>query len=238
MDNNQIQFNALAFAKKHKKQLAKSFTDINQYLPDDQPVSVFMAGSPGAGKTEFSKNIISIIEKDKNRSIIRIDSDDVRHLLPGYTGSNSYLFQGATSLVVEKIHDLALFQKQSFVLDGTFSKIDKAIDNIQRSLHKNRQTIIFYVYQNPILAWKFTQKREKAEGRNIPKESFIDQFFGAKNTINLIREKFGEELSIFVVKKNFENKIVEKPIKIKPGDPSIDEYIKASYTQDELKSIL
>lgn len=238
MEDEEIQSNALEFARKNRKRIAKEFTDLSKYLPDDIPVSVFMAGSPGAGKTEFSKNIIASFEEGNNHPVIRIDGDEIRNLLPGYTGSNSFLFQGAVSLIVEKIHDLALSQKQSFVLDGTFSKPEKATDNIRRSLNKDRKPFIFYVYQNPILAWNFTQKREEAEGRNIPKESFIEQFFGAKDTVNVIRQKFGEEIVIFLVKKDFENKIVEKLIQIKPGDMSIDEYIKEQYTKEELGKIL
>src|SRR6202008_3379175 len=122
--------------------------------------------------------------------------DEVRSLLPGYTGDNSYVFQGAVSLIVEKMQDLVLAQKQSFVLDGTFSKYEKAVENIRRSLSKGRAVFIFYVYQNPQAAWRFTEKREKAEGRNIPKESFIEHFLGAKDTVERIKKTFGEKVSL------------------------------------------
>lgn len=238
MDPNTIQSNALAFARENRKQIAKELTDLNKYRPDDVPVSVFMAGSPGAGKTEFSKNIISILEKNNEHQVIRIDGDDVRPLLPGYTGSNSYLFQGAISLIVEKIYDCVLSQKQSFVFDGTFSKYEKAADNIKRSLDKGRRVFIFYVYQNPETAWRFTQKREQAEGRNIPKASFIEQFFGAKETIGRLRSEFGEQVRIFLVKKDFETNTVEKQVEVKPDDPPIDEYVKNRYTKTNLENIL
>lgn len=64
----------------------------------------------------------------------------------------------------------------------------KAADNIRRSLEKNRQILIFYIYQKPEVAWKFTQARETAEGRNIPKSAFIDQFLGARETVARISE--------------------------------------------------
>lgn len=35
----------------------------DEFKPDTVPVSVFMAGSPGAGKTEFSKAFIDTIRK-------------------------------------------------------------------------------------------------------------------------------------------------------------------------------
>lgn len=238
MDDRDIESIALSFAKKEKKRIAKERTDPKIYLPDEIPVSVFMAGSPGAGKTEFSKNIISSLEKDKDHRVIRIDGDEIRTDLPGYTGDNSYLFQSAISLIVERIHDLVLSQKQSFVFDGTFSKYEKALKNIQRSLNKGRQTVIFYVYQHPATAWEFTKKREQAEGRSIPKESFIDQFFGAMDTIKRIRNTFNEEVVIFLVKKDYEINTVENVVAIKQKGPSIDDFIKESYTKDQLQKML
>ena len=56
-------------------------------------------------------------------STIRIDADDYREEFrdQGYTGDNSWLFQPAVSVLVEKIHDFAIDQKQSFILDGTLT---------------------------------------------------------------------------------------------------------------------
>lgn len=105
MNNKEIERNAKNFAKKNGKKIAKKLTDLSVYAADSHPVSVFMAGSPGAGKTEFSKRLIEIIEKGNKRQVIRIDADEIRSVMPGYKGDNSYLFQGAVSLVVEKIHD-------------------------------------------------------------------------------------------------------------------------------------
>lgn len=238
MDEEILQSNAIAFAKKERKHIAKELTDPSKFRPEETPISVFMAGSPGAGKTEFSKNIISILEQKEDRHVVRIDGDDIRKLLPGYTGSNSYLFQGAISLIVEKIHDCALSQGQTFVLDGTFSNFEKAVDNINRFLKRGRPVFIFYVYQNPKTAWYFTQKREEAEGRNIPKDAFIDQFFGARETVNQIRANYDEEVTIFLVKKDFEKNSVDEIVGIKPGVVTIDEHTKNRYTKSDLGKIL
>lgn len=68
--------------------------------------------------------------------ILRIDPDELRCEFADYTGGNAWLFQSAVSVLVEKIHDLALKQKQSFLLDGTLSNYRKAEQNISRSLKK------------------------------------------------------------------------------------------------------
>lgn len=136
---------AIAYARKNREHIARELTDIQKYTPDAKPISVFMAGSPGAGKTEFSKRLISIFEKDSARRILRIDADDLRSLFPNYNGKNSSVFHSAVSLIVEKIHDRVLRNSQSFILDGTFSKF------------------VVYVYQKPEVAWRFTKEREKIE---------------------------------------------------------------------------
>ena len=89
MDNETLKKNAEEFARSNKKRIAKEITDTSKYVADDIPVSAFMAGSPGAGKTEYSQNLISILEKNKKHKVIRIDGDDLRSYLPGYTGKNS-----------------------------------------------------------------------------------------------------------------------------------------------------
>lgn len=237
MTDEEIRAAAIKFAKQNKNRIARELTDPTKYVPDTIPISVFMAGSPGAGKTEFSKNLINILEAGKERRVVRIDGDEIRTLIPGYTGSNSHLFQGAISLIVEKMHDHVLNHKQSFVLDGTFSKYEKATDNIKRSLKHNRQVFIFYIYQKPEIAWKFTQAREKTEGRNIPKSAFIEQFLGAIKTVNRISIEVNDDVSIFLVKKDFEKNIVENLVKI-PNGMQIDDYIEKNYTKDELEKCL
>jgi len=228
-NEEEIRAAAIDFAKHNKKRLAEELTNKEIFKPDAMPVSVFMAGSPGAGKTEFSKNLILVIEKHKESRVIRIDPDDIRALLPGYTGNNSYLFQGAVSLVVEKIHDLALRQKQNFIFDGTFSKYNKAIENINRSLGLKRSVVIFYLYQKADVAWRFTQLREKIEGRNIPREKFDEQFRNAKEAVNRVRINYGDEVGIFLVKKDFEKNSVEYIDEIVPGGKNIDEYPLSGY---------
>jgi hypothetical protein len=127
-DEQKIQDEAIAYAKKHKHARCAELTDVNLYPPEELPVSVFMAGSPGAGKTESAKEIIAELEKRHPEApkVLRIDPDDLRHEFPGYSGANSWLFQHATSIWVDRIHDLALDQSQTFLLDSTLSNLQRA----------------------------------------------------------------------------------------------------------------
>lgn len=126
---------AVSFARANKKAIGTRRTNQAIYPPEEAPVSVFMAGSPGAGKTEASIALLNLFADTK---ILRIDPDELRNEFSEYSGANSWLFQGGVSILVEKILDFALDQRQSFLLDGTFSNIDVARKNVERSLKKGR----------------------------------------------------------------------------------------------------
>jgi adenylylsulfate kinase-like enzyme len=238
MDHENIKKHAEDYARTNRGRIAKELTNTSVYISDEIPTSVFMAGSPGAGKTEYSRNLIGILEEKMNHKVIRIDGDELRQHMPNYTGNNSFLFQTAVSLIIERIHDLVLDNKQTFILDGTLSKYNKAVENIKRSLGKSRQVRIFYVYQKPDVAWKFTQAREKVEGRNIPKDIFIQQFIDSRETIDRIRKDFDNNIVISLVKKNFETHAVEDIIEIRHEGPQIEHYLGVGYTKDDLEKLL
>ncbi|MCP3889388.1 MAG: Zeta toxin [Desulfobulbaceae bacterium] len=228
-----IQVEALEFARKHKKSIATKLTDPDRFLPEDEPVSVFMAGSPGAGKTEASIELLAMVEADSSE-ILRIDPDELRNEFPDYTGDNSWLFQKGVSVLVERIHDLALKQKQSFLLDGTLSNYDKAQENISRSLKKHRTAQILYVYQEPMLAWEFVQSREAVEGRGILPEHFIKQYFAARNVVNKLKVTFGSDLKVDLLLKNTDN----SHRLYKAGVDQIDNHIPEKYTPSSLAKML
>lgn len=233
MSDKEILNQALEFARKNKKVLAGELTDVSIYQADEFPVSVFMAGSPGAGKTESAKNLVKRFSVGKH-SILRIDPDDIRGRMPGYTGKNSSLFQSATSVIADVMQDYALKRKQSYIFDGTFTNVKRARENIQRSLNKGREVFIVYVYQNPIQAWKFVQARATTDGRVVPKDAFIDKYFMARTNVNLLKEEFGKQIKVHLIVKNidgtdfgyFEN--IDK----------IDNYIPERYSIDNLEGLL
>lgn len=228
-----IKTEADAFANTNKDQIAKEVTSVDIFLPEQNPVSVFMAGSPGAGKTESSKNLIQKFSKD-GRKIIRIDPDELRSRVPGYTGNNSYLFHGAVSILVERIHDLVLKNKQSFIFDGTFSRVNIARKNIERSLSRGRFVQILYVYQDPIQAWSFVQVRELLEGRRIEKEHFITQYFAARDSVNCLKKEFGNQIKVDLLVKNIDgsDQYYKENIDI------VDNHVSERYNVQALNNVL
>ncbi|WP_242195054.1 MULTISPECIES: zeta toxin family protein [unclassified Pseudomonas] len=227
----EISEEALRFARSNKKSIARRVADRAIYPPEESPVSVFMAGSPGAGKTEAS---IALVNLFADASILRIDPDELRKEFAAYQGANSWLFQRGVSVLVEKIIDHALDQRQSFLLDGTLSNFKVARRNIERSLKKGRFVQILYVYQNPMLAWDFVKAREEAEGRRIRKEHFIEQYFAARDVVNALKLEYGGDVHVDLLIKHIDN----SGRLYKAGVDKIDYHIPEQHTRADLEACL
>lgn len=234
-EERRIQEAAMEFARENKKQRCIALTDISVFLPEEHPVSVFMAGSPGAGKTESSRELIVELEaRTPGSRVLRIDPDDLRSEFPGYDGRNSWLFQGAASTWVDRMLDLAFSQRQSFILDGTLSDLDRARRNIERCLRHGRAVKILYVYQDPLLAWRFVQAREAEEGRHISTERFIEIYFQAREVVNALKAEFGPNVSVDLLFKPNDNTAKLSRV----GIDRIDYHVPERYTREELARLL
>lgn len=234
----QLHDDAIAYVKTHRNELIEKFASIKVYPAVENPEAFFMAGSPGAGKTEYSKAFISALEdKDPKRKIVRIDADEVRDSLPMYNHKNSDEVQGAAVRGVEKILDSVLKNNQEFLLDATFALYDKSYTNIDRCLRDNRKVSIYYIYLDPLNAWDITQKREALEGRRVPKDMFIRAFFNAKENVNKIKKELGKKIQLTVIVKNFKD---GKPgiDKIHINVDNIDNYLKIEYNSTSLEEKL
>lgn len=232
-EEKRIEEEARVYAKKHRTEIARRLTDPAIFIPEANPVSVFMAGSPGAGKTEASIELINIKGAD-GAKVLRIDPDELRETLPGYNGENAWLFQRAVIPIVERIHDLALDQQQSFLLDGTLSSYKVAERNIQRSLTKGRTVQILYVYQEPHQAWKFVQAREAAEGRRIQPEDFARQYFDARVVVNRLKGDLGKRIQVDLLMKNNDGSHQF----YRAGVDQIDNHIPEKYSVADVRRML
>lgn len=220
---------AKLWIKSNQKKLIEQFAKATKHVADVLPTTLFMAGSPGAGKTEISKRFVPRFRQEP----IRIDADEIRSICPGYTGENAHVFQDAATKGVHILYDHAIEKNINVILDGTFAYKD-AIKNIRRSLDHNRKVEIFFVYQDPLQAWDFTKKREMLERRRVSKDVFIDAFFKARENVNEAKAVFGPKIELNLIIKDFEKDLEQLEINIE----NIDRYIKKSYTKDELKELL
>jgi predicted ABC-type ATPase len=229
----QIKINAEAFARLNKKRIAKDLTSIEKFPSVKEPVAVFMSGSPGAGKTETSLRLIEFFSSSRN-GVLRIDSDDLRPLIPGYTGANSSLFQSATSIIADKMQDCAIAQHQSYIFDGTLTNDVRASDNVRRCLKHGFSVYIIYVYQDPVQAWSFVKARERKDGRVVPIEAFIDQYFKARECVNSLKVEFETMIEVHLIVKNLDG----TDLKYEADILSIDTHVPETYTRDILRQMI
>ncbi|MBI2047637.1 MAG: zeta toxin family protein [Parcubacteria group bacterium] len=230
-EEEKLRQEAIVYVKNNRQLLIEKFVNPSKYQAVEKPVTLFMAGSPGAGKTEVSKRLMEKFEKNIP---VRIDPDDIRKILPGYVGGNAFVFQAACSVAVDKLYDYIIDAKLNVIVDGTFASERVVLKNIERSLKHGRKIEIYYIYQDPKLAWEFTQAREEKEGRRIPRDGFIDAFVGARENVNMVKRRFESKIELNLIINDYLNKIEI----IKPDIDNVDKYLPNLYTVDNLKEII
>ncbi len=245
---------ACAFIKENKQELIKTFILDKKPLKLDL-VTIFMAGSPGAGKTEFAKryipriiqqdNLARILKKqnlkseDVDQIIVHIDIDEIRRFIPQYTATdidlgtkgNAHVVQKAAAIGLDFVRNYCLDNKISFLHDGTFSNYYTMEEIVNKSIKLGREVHINYIYLDPVTAWENTKAREFFEGRNILKEKFITQYFKSKESVQRIKDKFKEKVKIYLILKNNKDEVEETFF----NKPNIDLFLEAKYNDGTLK---
>jgi predicted ABC-type ATPase len=217
---------SLQYAKDHRREFVNQV--VNNISIDDNKVAMFMAGSPGSGKTEVAT---SLTELYANLAVI--DADAFRSQFPGYNGTNSSEFQHGASWLVDHVFTYLLHHDYSFLLDGTFA-IGRAAQNIDRALKHGYEVTIYYVYQDPYVAWDFTQVREKNEGRFVPKERFINAYFKSRDNVVAVKQQFGDKVELNIVFKDYQNQIKDVVTDV----DNVELVLPARYTKEKLEAEL
>ena len=233
MTNKSVSEKATEWVRANKKKIVDHFASDVVCPPSEEPFSIFMAGSPGAGKTESSVAIVEMLKK-RGDGIVRIDPDEIRKLIPQYTGRNTDVVKGASFLAVEKLYDYVLKTGKSMILDSTFTPYKKIEGNVRRSVAKGRTIAIIYIDQDPLVAWHFTKEREKIEGRSIPRDFFIRTLFESRENVRKIKEQFGDQVVLRVIQKDYtkQTQHVIEDVKF------IDDVVQIKYSVDDLRKLL
>ncbi|MCW9054417.1 MAG: zeta toxin family protein [Candidatus Pacebacteria bacterium] len=231
-EEKKLEDEALEYIKTHKKELIERFCPTEVCHSVSKPVSLFMAGSPGAGKTEVSKGLMKRFIKD---APVRIDADEIRAFCPGYTGDNAHVFQRAANKGVNFLYDHALSNDINCIMDGTFA-YGGVEDNIRRSLKRGRRVEVWFVYQDPRHAWEFTKARELEEARHVSKDVFVRAFFDSRENVKSVKRKLGDAIKINVLIKDYETG-TEK-LKLNGSVADIDRLADGRYSVDDLNTLL
>lgn len=240
-DETEIEKEAVRWVRRdvNKRLILEKYCSTKLYPPSKHPLIIFTAGSPGAGKTEFIKSFRESISQVLETKIASINPDIIRELLPGYTGSNSFLFQRAVLIAVDDLFRSVIKNKQSVFIDGTLADYNQAYQNISKVINEYDTAMICFVFQHPSIVWHFTQLREKVEGRNIQKNDFIEKFLGSKHTVDKIKIEFGDKIILNVILKDYKDTKNNKAVaKVYTNVMSIDQCFNINYTKKDLERII
>lgn len=152
--------------KTNQNMVVDSFFKKNE--PTSSRVALFMAGIPGAGKTEFTDNMLK-----ETTEFISIEHDQLVEYIDGYKPEEYYNYRKAGSVLVTRIFDDCLRNGYSFVFDGTLSH-ENGAKNIAKALGAGYEVVVVYIVQDAKLAWELTQARELVKKRAIEKSGFIE----------------------------------------------------------------
>ncbi len=167
--------------------------------PHTSKLAIFMAGVPGAGKTEFVRGL-----QDSRPGVFTIiEHDRLVEYIETYSPEHYYNYRKAGSTLVTAAFDHCLKNGYSFVFDGTLSH-DNGLKNIGKTLKQGYSVVVIYIHQDVQSAWKLTQDRELVKKRAIEKEGFIETCKKINANLRKVFVTFAEDKSFafWIIKKN------------------------------------
>lgn len=223
--------NSKSWARKNKRSFANKMITAAGVEPHDEPAAFFMAGLPGAGKTEFTLNII----QELGLKVVRIDMDEIATHIESYNPLKADAFREAASDMMNAVYDRTLHRRVDFIMDGTFRSA-KSLDNIQRALKKGYSVKVFYISQDPEVAWSFTRAREKVEKRSIHRQGFISTSAEIFENLAHLDTVLFKDVTLDIVVKDRANKVGEWHRNV--SYDQIDKLIGKRYSREELERML
>ena len=178
-------------AKDWAKNKANQETTLQAFFRDNKPkkgkIAFFMAGIPGAGKTEFTERTI----REASPELISVEHDKLVEYIDGYTPETYYNYRKAGSILVTRVFSECIKNSYAFVFDGTLSH-QNGMRNIKKCLANDYSVIVVYLVQSAAKAWELTQAREIVKKRAIEKEGFIETCNKINANLVSILDKFKE----------------------------------------------
>jgi predicted ABC-type ATPase len=234
MDEDQ----AKAWVKVKENQKRVIDACLKKHSPRKSKVAIFMAGIPGAGKTEFVRNLTP----DLLRDLVIIEHDQLVEYIDGYLPENYYVFRKAGSTLVTELFKESLKQGYSFIFDGTLSH-DNGYRNIEKAIKKDYKVAVIYIHQDIKSAWQLTRDRELVKKRSIEKEGFINTSSAINASLRKIFGKFSDEagFTMWIIKKNgmpgYENSefILYDNVDMKDSKKAIETVLNEEYNVKELE---
>jgi len=229
---------AKAWVKDKQNQRKVINACLKKHKPRKTKVAIFMAGIPGAGKTEFVRNMKPDLLKD----LVIIEHDQLVEYIDGYKPEDYYVFRKAGSTLVSELFKESLKQGYSFIFDGTLSH-DNGYRNIEKAIKQGYKVAVIYIHQDIKSAWQLTQDRELVKKRSIEKAGFINTSRAINSSLQKIFGAFckNDGFTMWIIKKNglpgYENSefILYDNAEMKASKNAIETVLSEEYNIKELE---
>jgi predicted ABC-type ATPase len=159
--------------------------------------------------------------------------DEIAGWIEGYKPEIADKFRGGASIIMSRIYDEVIKNNINFVFDGTFSS-DNALRNLERAVSHGYQVKVYYIHQEPTVAWQFTKDRELVEHRAIERKGFIETYSHIKENLKELC-KIDKNVTISLIIKDEENKVGQR---LENVDSSIFDRLPDFLTLDELEAAI
>lgn len=192
--------NNIEWYEKMAEFIKNSFWDILKFkIKNEKNISaIFLAGAPGAWKTEFLETIFT----DLKDNFIVIDVDKYRNLFKWYNWDNANNFQNGSVKVADKVLKFCFKNNLNFIFDWTFRNFNKIKENFWQCKKYNRKSLITLIYQEPRISFYYTFLRKLKKKRNVPIDIFIDWFYGSIQNVFKAKKDF-HNLDLIIAHKKY-----------------------------------
>ena len=90
---------------------------------------------------------------------------------------------------------------------------------------------IYFLYQDPLVSWRFTKDREKVDKRNVPKEVFVKAFLESMTNVQAVKAQFGDRIILNVVVKDYSKSLDRLSLNV----GNIEKHLPVRYSRVELE---
>ena len=163
--------------KKLHAEIINTFKKDVVCITEDQPIAIFMGGSPASGKSSFLRKYSPYLLKEE---ILKVDADEIRAMLPEYQGYNAAQTHSETKDIVSTLlsnKNIGIPCDFDLIYDGTMNSVKSYIPLMD--ILRKRGYKIFIVYMDKVpkdVIIKRALERYQKSGRFVPLE-VIEDFF-------------------------------------------------------------
>ena len=164
----------------------------------NKPKAIFLAGSPGSGKSYLSKQLIpkgfiSINVDDTYEELLKSSglSTKIKDFNPDQLSKAASMMGQATKSTKEKFEDLSK-QLKNIIIDGTGAASNPILNKKQELETLGYECFMIVIYTSPMTSLE----RNKQRDRSLPADVLLRTWLSVYKNIDIYKKEFGNNFAI------------------------------------------